>query len=348
MRSTASAAFAASLVAVAVLVAARTLWQLRVLLALLFLAFILAAALRPGVEALRRRRVPRGAGLALHFLVLAGAAATAIWLVVPPALHQARTALGDSPGTAVARAARHSGGIKGTILTGLEKALRSLPAPHELLHPALSATMQALAIFLGVAFVLACAAYWVLDRDRILGFVLALVPHARRRTVRDTWDLVERRLGAYVRAQLTMIAIVSVALSTAFWAIGLPYWILLGTFAGIVEIVPIVGPLAAAVVSIGVGLTVSTKAAVLAAVAVYGLRILQDYLIGPRIVGHAVALAPLLVLVNVSAMGVLLGPALVPLATPLAEVLATLVDVILAGKDPAEMEVPRVLLPAKE
>jgi predicted PurR-regulated permease PerM len=234
------------------------------------------------------------------------------------------------------------------ILRGLETALQSIPSPDELLDPALGAASRGVHILFGIAFVLACTAYWVFQRDRTVALLTVLAPTDRRSTVRETWALVEARLGVYVRAQLLIMTFVSTVLSLAFWQIGLPYWILLGIFAGVVEIIPMVGPLLAGIVSIGVGLSVSTRAAILAAVAVYGLRLVQDYVIGPRVVGHAVSLPPLLVLVNVSCVGILLGPALVPLATPLAAVLATLVDVLIRDEDPTEMEVPRVVLPSRD
>ena len=162
--------------------------------------------------------------------------------------------------------------------------------------------------------------------------------------MKDTWDLVELKLGAYVRASLLLIAFVGTVLSLAFWAIGLPYWLLLGILAGIVEIIPVVGPLLAGVVSVGVALTVSVEAAALTAVAVYGLRLLQDYLIQPKVMGNTVGIAPLAVLVVVTGVGLLLGAAYVPLAVPFTAVAATLVDVLVRGKSPATEEVPTVLL----
>ena len=83
-----------------------------------------------------------------------------------------------------------------------------------------------------------------------------------------------------------MVTFVSTVLSLAFWLIGVPYWLLIGVFAGIVEIVPVIGPLVAGLVAIGAGLTVSWQTAAAAAGAVYGLRLLQDYVIGPRVLGH--------------------------------------------------------------
>jgi predicted PurR-regulated permease PerM len=145
-----------------------------------------------------------------------------------------------------------------------------------------------------------------------------------------------------------MIVFVSTVLSFAFWLIGLPYWLLVGVFAGIVEIVPIVGPLIAGVAAIGLGFTVSIGAAIAAAIAVFGLRLLQDYVVGPRVLGHAVGLSPLIVLVTVTSVGILIGPAYVLLSTPFAAVLATIIDVAVFEKDPAKEDVPAVIFPAKD
>jgi predicted PurR-regulated permease PerM len=145
-----------------------------------------------------------------------------------------------------------------------------------------------------------------------------------------------------------MITFVSTVLSVAFWLDGLPYWLLLGVFAGIVEIVPVIGPLAAGVAAILAGLTVDWRTAAGAAIAVFGLRLVQDYVVGPRVLGHAVGLSPLVVLVTVSTVGLLFGGFYVLLATPLAAVLATLLDVVVLDKDPAKEEVPALIFPAKD
>jgi predicted PurR-regulated permease PerM len=124
---------------------------------------------------------------------------------------------------------------------------------------------------------------------------------------------------------------------------------LLGLFAGIVEMVPVVGPLIGGGLAIAVALaTQGWEIAVLTAVAVYGLRLLQDYVINPHILGHAVGLSPLIVLVTVSVVGLLLGPFYVLLSVPIAAVLATVVDVVVRDRDPANEPTPTVVFPAKE
>src|SRR3712207_1603931 len=93
MADTARRAFVAAVVFGGVIVLALALWKLRLLIALVFLAFIIAAAMRPGVDALRRRRIPRGLGIAVHYLGLAGAVGLLLWAVVPRAVDQVTTAV---------------------------------------------------------------------------------------------------------------------------------------------------------------------------------------------------------------------------------------------------------------
>ena len=176
----------------------------------------------------------------------------------------------------------------------------------------------------------------------------SLVPRPKRKRLRDTWDLIDLKLGAFVRGQALLIVLVGTVLSTAFALIGLPYWLLVGSFAGLVEMVPVIGPLAAGALAIGVGFTQSWHVGLAAGVVVLLVRLLEDYLILPKVLGEATGLSPLVVLFSVSAVAILFGGFAVLLAVPLAAVVATLVDVVVRGRDPAEEEVPTVLFPAKD
>ena len=166
--------------------------------------------------------------------------------------------------------------------------------------------------------------------------------------MRDTWTLIDLKLGAYVRGQFLLIFVVALVLSTAFWAIGEPYWILVGAFAGIVEIVPVVGPLTAGALAVGVGLTESATLAITAGLVVLAVRLLEDYVVLPRVLGEAVGLTPFVVLVSVTSVGVLFGGFAVILAIPIAAVIATLIDVIVRHRDPSDNEVPSVLFSSSD
>ena len=345
MAETARRTFVAALVVGGVVVLALTLWQLRLLLALLFLAFIVAAAMRPGIERLRRWGLPRGVGLAVHYLALLALLVVLVGGALPVAVTQITNAIPEQR-TELRQQARESTGFKHDVLVGVRDALEGVPSASEVVDPELG--LRAVEIAVAFLFVVASAAYWIFERDRALDLVASVLPRRNRRTVRATWELIDLKLGAYVRGQGLLVVLVAAVLSAVFWAIGLPYWLLVGTFAGLVEIVPVIGPLAAGALAVGVGLTVSPTVAILAGAAVLVVRLLEDYVVIPRVLGDAVGLSPLLVLVSVSATALLFGEVAVLLAIPIAAVVATLVSVVVLDVDPEEEDVPTVLFPAKE
>jgi predicted PurR-regulated permease PerM len=348
MKATAERVALSTLIVIAIVALALALWKLKLVLALVFLAFILAAALRPGIDRLGRAGVPRGLGLAIHYLAIAGLLTVALWFVVPRAVDQVQNALGGTTQAQIHQEAANSKGIKHEVLTAIDKRLREVPKASELLHPAVEVTLKVFEVVLGLFFVLASAAYWIFERDRAVDFVTSFIPRPRRKKVRDTWDLIDLKLGALVRGQALLIVLVGTVLSVAFWAIGLPYFILIGAFAGLVEIVPVIGPIAAGTLAVAVGATESWHMALAAGICVLGVRLLEDYLIVPKVLGEAVGLSPLLVLVSVTAVGILFGGFAVILAVPLVAVLVTLLDVVVRDVDPAEEDVPTVLFPAKD
>jgi predicted PurR-regulated permease PerM len=308
-----------TLVAGGVVLVALALWKLKLVISLVFLGFIIAAAMRPGIDALQRHRIPRGIGLAIHYLALAGLVALVLWLVVPRAVTQVQNALaGDN----LRHAARNSSGIKHEILVGLERRLERLPSGSKLIKPAAEVTKRAFEVMIGILFTFAIAAYWIFERDRAIDLVASLLPRPKRKRLRDTWNLIDLKLGAFVRGQALLIVIVGSVLSAAFAVIGLPYWLLVGAFAGIVEIVPVIGPLAAGALAVGVGLTQNWHMALFAGLIVLAVRQFEDYIVVPRVLGHATGLSPLVVLFSVTAIGILFGGFYVLLAIPITAVLA--------------------------
>ena len=115
MAGTARKAFVATLVGLTVVGGAHALWKLKLVLSLDFLGFIIAAAMRPGVEALKRRGIPRGVGVGIHYVVFVGLVALFLWLVVPRAVTQVQHALDRDR---IRHAARTSTGLQHDILTG--------------------------------------------------------------------------------------------------------------------------------------------------------------------------------------------------------------------------------------
>jgi predicted PurR-regulated permease PerM len=335
---------AATAAGVATVVFALALWELKVVLALILLGLTIAAAMRPGIDRLASFHIPRPVGLLLHYAAILGLFALFLAFVVPTMSDQVQAALH----TAQTHRVGSDTGIKEKVLDALQRRLNHLPSADRLVQPALSIGEQALKVLVGILFTFSVAAYWIFERDRTVDLITGFLPRPRRKKVRDTWTLIDQKLGAFVRGELVLIAFVATLASIALWLVGEPYWLLIGIAVGILEIVPVVGPMAALALTVAAGLTVSWHTALLAGGALLAIRLFEDYMVTPRVLGGAVGLSPLLTLVSVSVVGVLLGGFYVLLSVPIASLLATIVDVTVRGVEPTEVDVPTVIFPSQD
>ncbi|HST18723.1 MAG TPA: AI-2E family transporter [Gaiellaceae bacterium] len=341
---TARHATAATAAGVATVVLALALWELKVVLALILLGLTVAAAMRPGIDRLASFHIPRPFGLLLHYAAILGIVALFLAFVVPTMSTQVQAALH----TAQVHRAGSDTGLKEKVLDALQRRLNHLPSADKLVRPALSVGEQAVKVLVGILFTFSVAAYWIFERDRTVDLVTSFLPRPRRKKVRDTWALIDQKLGAFVRGELVLIVFVATLASIALWLVGEPYWLLIGIAVGILEIVPVVGPMAALALTVAAGLTVSWHTALLAGGALLAIRLFEDYMVTPRVLGGAVGLSPLLTLVSVAVVGVLLGGFYVLLSVPIASLLATIVDVAIRGVEPTEVEVPTVIFPSQD
>jgi predicted PurR-regulated permease PerM len=321
----------ATAAALAVGAVAFGIWQVRSVLILLLLAVTLAAAIRPGVEWLRRHRVPESVAILLHFVVVGGAVGLFVWLAVPPALHQIGHALGQNA-IAGARTGQATG-VRDRVLSWLQQHLRQLPTGTQLLHPVATYSHKAGEAVVAIFFTLAATWYCVSERDAIIKLLTALAPDSKRDTARETYLAIDRRLGAYTRLRFLMVFAVGAVLSAGFYVIGLNYWLLVGAFVGLIEIVPIIGPLIGSILVLAVGLPQSLHVAALSLLWLVAVREFQSYVVNPHI-GRTVGLSPLVTLLSVAVVGVLFGGLAVILAVPFTSAVATLIDVLVLGHDP--------------
>ena len=127
---------------------------------------------------------------------------------------------------------------------------------------------------------------------------------------------VDQMLSQFVRAQLLLALISGVVYTTALSLLGVPYAFVLGAVAGLLEFIPLVGPAVAAIGIIGVcfGLSYHHIVWVIAFLGVW--RVVQDYVISPRLLGSKVELHPILTIFGVLAGGELAGVIGIYLSVP--------------------------------
>lgn len=311
---------------IAVTAIAFGLWKVRSIIILLLLALTFAAAMRPGVEWFRRQKVPEPLAILFFFVLVLGLIGIFFWVAVPPALDQLEQALAQrNVGGATVG---HSTGIQHDVLASVDKQLRNLPSGSAILHPVASYGHKATDAVVAIFFTLAATWYWVSERDRMIDLLTRLAPEAKRAKVRQTYLEIDRRLGSYTRLKFLMVIAIGLVLSAGFYLVGLHYWLLVGGFVSLVEIIPVIGPLIGVALVVAVGLPQSLHVVALSLVVLVAVREIQSYVVNPRLMGRSVGLSPLVTLVSVSVVGILFGAFAVILAIPVTSAVATLIDVL--------------------
>ena len=154
------------------------------------------------------------------------------------------------------------------------------------------------------------------DATSIRRAIVVALPHRVRLRGHRLFEEVNAALAAYVRAQLLACVLVGAACGLGFAAIGIPYPVLLGVLAGVLEFIPLVGPLLLAVVACTVGALHAPALALRAGLFLAVLRVVEDYAVYPRLIRRGIELHPLAVIVAVLAGAELSGVAGMFLAVP--------------------------------
>jgi len=145
----------------------------------------------------------------------------------------------------------------------------------------------------------------------------ALDRRSQKQFLRGVIDDLHEMLAAYIRAQLILAAISAVVYSIVLTVLRVPYSFVLGALGGVMEFVPVVGPLVAAALILGVSF-LSNYSHLLLVVVFLGIwRLIQDYVNAPRIMGSKVELHPLAVLFGVLAGAEIAGVLGVYLSVPI-------------------------------
>ena len=297
------------------------LYEIRALLFLLILAVFLCYLIAPLVRLVeqpvylikRELKVPRGVAIGVVYLLIGGLLFLGMRLLWPLLWYQVTELAKNLP--------RYISSATTSVNDSMNDAnswMRHLKLPKEWRDSVLSSSGKVADSLLPwlqdiVGAILGYLTYlpWLILVPVLSFFMLkdaalfeqeivSFMPTERLRK-RVHWLLldVSRTLAAYIRAQLTACLVVWMLVTAGVAVIGVPYALVLGAVAGVLEFVPMVGPLISATVICSLGLTASWQTAVLAGLFLLVLRIVQDYVIYPKIVGHGIKIHPLVVVIAI-------------------------------------------------
>ena len=310
--------------------------QLRIIWPPLIFAVILVYLFKPLVDRLESRNVPRVAGGCLAYLVFGGVLVLLGFLVVPAISSQTADLVDEFPALVdrttqwaddLAKRFNVPIGVEGveSVTNGIREWFAD-PINREVILEGLG---QAGAIARGVIELLVIvllapvlAFYILVDAPNLKSSAEELIPEDKHDEVVHVGRQVARAVGGFIRGQLVVALIVGMLSSAALLIIGLPFWLIVGLTAGLLNIVPFIGPWVGGALGISTAVIVGdTTKALWVALAFLVIQQIDNHFISPMVLRVAVRLSPVTIILALLAGGSLGGLFGVLIAVPLTAVL---------------------------
>ncbi len=293
------------------------------LILLIFVALILMSAISPIVSFLSRNlRLPKVVSILLIYIVAIALVGTLLTLSFTPLIEQtSKLAL--------------------TLPQVLENWLRVNHIQTDVFQSELSSLSRnvltyTLAFFsnvITIAFILVLTFYLSIDRENLEERLSALFAGSEER-VKGLVVEIEEKLGAWFRGQLVLSFLIGASVYLGLTILQIPYALPLAILAGIFEVIPMIGPILAAIPAVVLAFAIAPVLAAGVAAMYFVIQQLENHIVVPQVMNKAVGLNPLVVILAIAVGGRLLGLSGALLAVPITVVLQILVlDLVKSRKE---------------
>jgi predicted PurR-regulated permease PerM len=311
--------------------AVRVLGSLSSVLLLIGVAFFLALGLEPVASWLVNRKLPRWAATTIVFALFLAMLGAFFAAAVPPLVQQATELIKQAPHY-LQQAQDHSSTI-GRLNDRFHLQQRITDTVKgsggSVVNDVVSAGSAVFGAVGDSLIVIVLTVYFLVDMPRIRTNLYRMVPNTRRPRAILIGDEVFAKVGAYVLGNVLISVIAGGATFIWLLAFNVPYPLLLGIFVALFDLVPVVGSTIAGVGVAAVALTVSLPVCIATTAFFVFFRLLEDYLLVPRIIGRVVKVPALITVVAVLIGGALLGIVGALVAIPIAAALLLLTEEVL-------------------
>jgi predicted PurR-regulated permease PerM len=293
---------------------------------------VVGTTIRPAVEWLSSRGITRPVGIVLIYLILAALLVGFLALVVPLVVDQATQISNNLPSYHLEIRSALTGS-QNLILRNIGFRIPSSftligasdPTTTEQLFDQVNRTFHYAGLVLkGLLSILAVfllAYYWTQEGNYLVRNLLRLIPRSHRNDIREFINIVEIRIGGFVRGQGLLSLIVGGAAFVAYSLIGLPYALVLGMIAGLMELIPIFGPALGAIPAILVALSVEPGKVIWVLGTTALIQLAENILLVPRVMKYSMGVNPILTLLSLITFASVFGFLGALLAIPMAAII---------------------------
>lgn len=260
--------------------------------AILGISLLIALAVEQSVKRLVRRRIRRSIAVYVVYLFLIAVGAGLITLGIPPLVKEVRKLLENLPGMISSLGGLEQFGISTSEL---------IPQLARITSNVLSLSYSVFSNIAVLVSVFFLSLYMSLDWDNIKTKFLSLFKMEMRDEIEETIYEIEVSISQWIKGQAFLMFVVGLASFIAFTAIGIEYALALAVIAGLLEFVPMIGPVVSGVLATTITFTQSPVKGLIVAGACILIQQLENNLLVPRIMQKVSGFSPLVILISVIA-----------------------------------------------
>lgn len=300
-------------------------YPVRVIFPPLVVATVIVFLLNPVVTRIERRGVPRVWGTLVSYVVFLSVVGVVLALLVPVVSRQVTNLVENVP-ELLDQAQRELQGVseRTGVSIGLSDLFGQLQASQGRALDFVGRITSFTAGVLHAAVILILgpiiAFYLLVDYPKVARWVKAAIPARRRGEVQSIGERLSYAVGGFFRGQLLVAIFVGLASMLGLYAVGLPYWAVVGLVAGLFNLVPLIGPFIGAIPALFIAFTTSSAdaglffhprpgwpLAVASGLVLLIVQQIDNHIISPNVVARTVKLHPITVILSLLAGGTLLG-----------------------------------------
>lgn len=302
--------------AIVIVAAGFFLWEIREILIAVFISYIIMSALYPAVLFLHDRKVPKILAIIIPYLIVLSCVVLLILPLLPFFVSQIQSLFENLP-----IYVRDSSDALGITIQTSQINSYIASSLDGLTKNAFSVTGKIFGGIFSFLTILIVSFYLLVYHDRLDRFFVAFFPRHLDGAVARVIAKIEEKLGAWLRGQIFLSFVVGLLTWVVLTILGLPFALPLALLAGILEIVPTIGPIVSAIPAVIVAFAISPTMAGITALAYIGIQLAENNLLVPKIMQKAVGLNPVIVIVAILSGAKLMGVLGALLAVPLVSVI---------------------------
>jgi len=268
--------------------------ELSGVLIIVFISYIIMAALSPFSDFLTKKRFPRILSVLIPYALAIAVLVLLIFPLVPFFVSQIQLLFSNFP-TYINQVSKifnlniNVSNVNNVFESDIDAVAKN----------ALSFTGKIFTGAFSVLSVLVIGFYLMLERHMLKDQVVILFPQKYQKKIREIMVQIETKLGLWLRGQLVLSFTIGFVTWLGLTLLGLPFALPLGLLAGMLEIVPTIGPIIASVPAIIVALTISPQIALVVAAFYIVIQMIENNVLVPKIMEKAVGLSPIVVIIGV-------------------------------------------------